>query len=36
MDSYRVISCLGWVPKLIVAKLYLARSRRAGSVTVAP
>lgn len=30
MDSYRVISFLCWVPNLVVAELYLARSPRAG------
>jgi hypothetical protein len=29
MDSYRVISFLGWLPNLIVAELYLARGRPA-------
>jgi len=28
MDSYRVISFLGWAPNLVVAEIYLARGRR--------
>ena len=35
MDSYRVISFLGWVPNLIVAELYLALGRPAASPPVA-
>jgi hypothetical protein len=35
MESYRVISFLGWVPNLIVAELYLARGRPALSFRAA-